>query len=61
MFTQNKLAEAGSYAVGGLFVGYVVNEFLLGGVLDVSIVSNTVAVIAGGIIGAIVAFLPKGE
>lgn len=61
MFTQNKLAAAGSYAISGLIIGYVVNEFLLGGVLDVNIVSNTIAVIAGGVIGAIVAFLPKGD
>ncbi len=61
MFTQNKLAEVGSFAIGGLIVGYVVNEFLLHGVLNVDLITNTVAVVAGGIIGIIVGFLPKGN
>lgn len=60
-FTRKRLEEIFEFGLGGLFIGWILNEFIVRGLFHVFLVPTVVAVVLGGIAGVVYAALPKGD
>lgn len=58
---RKRLEVIGEFTLAGLVLGWMLNAFLLRGLLEVFYVSTTLAVVIGGVLGFVWSVLPKGD